>query len=106
MAGPQVDVEHTGNECLVTMRGDIDVLAVADVQTLVVKALAECTDDAATLVIDMTGVGFIDSTGLGMLVNLARAAADRGQATQLRGPAPRIARLLKISGLDGLFAIA
>jgi anti-sigma B factor antagonist len=106
VTGPHVQVEHTGTECLVTMRGDIDVYAVADVQTLVVKTLAECTDHAPTLVVDMTGVGFVDSTGLGMLVNLAHAAADRGQTTQLRGLAPRIVRLLQISGLDELFTIA
>ncbi|MHA3701160.1 STAS domain-containing protein [Jatrophihabitans sp. YIM 134969] len=53
--------------------------------------------------VDMSRVEFIDSTGLGALVELRRAAFAHGADTKLVNAGHRTERLLQIVGLDTTF---
>lgn len=53
----------------------------------------------AGLVLDLDAVTFIDSTGIGALVELGHEATDAGGALALRNPSHRVVRILEISGL-------
>ncbi|MBF0373641.1 MAG: STAS domain-containing protein [Alphaproteobacteria bacterium] len=56
------------------------------------------------IVLDMAGLEFIDSAGLGMLL-LARDTAARRKATlSLRGARDQVERILKVARFDALFA--
>ena len=63
--------------------------------------------DAGTrrLVVDMSGVNFIDSTGLGVLVGALRYFKEGNGEILLRSPSPIAARVLKVSGLDTAFGV-
>ena len=63
--------------------------------------------DAGTrrLVVDMSGVDFIDSTGLGVLVGALRYFKEVNGEILLRSPSPIAARVLKVSGLDTAFGV-
>jgi anti-anti-sigma factor len=52
------------------------------------------------LVLDMAEVDFIDSTGIGALVELARAAKAQGSSVLISRSSARVARVLEFSGLD------
>lgn len=54
-----------------------------------------------TLVVDMADVAFIDSLGLGLLVNLRALADDRGASLSLRDVPPKAAQILELTGLLG-----
>jgi anti-anti-sigma factor len=71
----------------------------------VVEALGKCPDDAATVVIDLSGVTFLDSSGLGALIEIRKQALDRGQRTTLRSPNAQLRRVLEIARIDSLFHI-
>jgi anti-sigma B factor antagonist/stage II sporulation protein AA (anti-sigma F factor antagonist) len=55
--------------------------------------------------IDLGGVTFLDSSGLGALVEIRRQAVERGQTTTLRNPNPRVLRVLQIARIDSLFPV-
>ena len=57
-----------------------------------------------SLVVDLAAVTFVDSSGLGMLVNLRQLAEDRGAHFQLRAVPPRVTQLLELTGLMGYLA--
>lgn len=57
-------------------------------------------DGAAALVLDLAGVTFIDSTGIGVLVQLAGDAADLQRAFTIAQPSPRVTRILEVTGLQ------
>jgi anti-sigma B factor antagonist len=57
------------------------------------------------VVVDLTDVEFIDSTGLGALVGARTAAADQGGTVALVCTQPRILKLFTITGLDSVFEI-
>ena len=57
------------------------------------------------LIVDMTSVHFIDSSGLGALFAANRKARQTGHALVLAGLQPRVRSMLELSRLDDLFAI-
>lgn len=57
-------------------------------------------DGAFKLTLDLAGVSFIDSSGLGTLIELAGLASDRGCSFALRSPSRRVQRVLDLTGLS------
>ena len=55
--------------------------------------------------LDLSGVSFLDSSGIGTLVELRNVATDTGGGLTLRHPSERTARLLQITALDTVFTI-
>ncbi len=57
--------------------------------------------------VDASGVTFLDSTGLSVLVRLARDAAERGVPLRMAAVSPRVADLLEQTGVgDWMVALA
>lgn len=59
---------------------------------------------AQDLVLDFSGVSFIDSSGLGAMLGRYRRVAERGGSVALAGCRPHIARLLDLSGVGRIIA--
>ncbi|WP_423143000.1 STAS domain-containing protein [Parablastomonas sp. CN1-191] len=57
------------------------------------------------LVLDMSQVQFVDSTGLGVLVSLLKQMGEGGRIAVV-GAAPGVRRLFQITRLDSLFVLA
>ena len=88
---------------VVTMTGQLTLglnLKLADSQ--VHAAIAE---GANKLVFDMTGLDYLDSAGLGMLVFTYGTLNEKGGALRLCGVAPRIASVLKLTKTDELMGM-
>ncbi|WP_460603955.1 STAS domain-containing protein [Jatrophihabitans fulvus] len=56
---------------------------------------------ASTIVLDLAGVSFIDSTGIGTLVDAAGAASEAGGSLLVRDPSRPVERILEVAGLAG-----
>jgi anti-anti-sigma factor len=79
-------------------RGDID-LAVGE---LFRSALCAAQKESVDVIVDLTGVTFIDSTGINALIGAARnAGADRNRLLVV-GARPSVRRVFEISGVDML----
>jgi anti-sigma B factor antagonist len=59
----------------------------------------------SVVVLDLTEVTFIDSTGLGLLIGLARRMRDGGGGVRLRGCRRSVRRVLTLSGLDAVLML-
>ena len=70
------------------------------------KAVEDLLPRTKRMVIDMAGVDFIDSGGLGLLVRLAKRIQTSGGRLALCAPSRRVAVSLKVTNLDSLFAIS
>ncbi len=57
------------------------------------------------LVVDLSGVTFIDSTALGVLIGGVRRVRDAGGAMTLVVTSRAVERVLSITGLDRVFTI-
>ncbi len=63
-------------------------------------ALAE--PGCSHVTIDVGGVAFIDSTGIGTWVQLRNQAIERGQTVRLRAVSDSVLRILEMGGLGDL----
>ena len=98
-----VQVDELGPHLLVRLSGDVD-LESAPALTETLRTLLE-TIGAKPLVLDLTEVEFMDSSGLGVLVGVHQQAAVQGGALILAGPHPRVAKILRITKLDKVFTV-
>ncbi|MEV8372762.1 STAS domain-containing protein [Kribbella sp. NPDC056861] len=57
------------------------------------------------VLVDLSKVGFLDSTGLGVLVGAHREAATLGGALLLVAAGPRLEKIFKITKLHKMFAL-
>ncbi|MGN6608143.1 MAG: STAS domain-containing protein [Jatrophihabitans sp.] len=79
------------------LQGSLDF---ASKQEMVDQALAAINKDGTTgVALDLSGVSFMDSTGLGAIVEISGAAEDAEVAFALIDPSPRVHRVLEMTGL-------
>ncbi|WP_193606720.1 STAS domain-containing protein [Nocardioides lijunqiniae] len=96
----EVVVEDHGRHHVVLLRGEVDMASVGDVRTCLRELmLAGHTD----VLIDLRGVTFMDSTGLGILVAARKQARVFRGSLGLVAPSPPVARVLSLTSLDRVF---
>ena len=98
--GLSIDMVHLDGHVLLTIVGEVDLATAASFGAAIDQGIQQ----AGKVVLDLSGVTFMDSSGLNVLV----AAAGPGRATDsvLIRKAPRsIHRLLSITGLDEVIHI-
>jgi anti-sigma B factor antagonist len=82
---------------VIALYGELDLSTVAEVRRHILRAEAT---SAAEIVIDLSAVHFMDSTGITLLHEAhRRSQADGNRLRLLRGPA-EVQRALEICGLD------
>ncbi len=82
---------------VVELSGRLDLLSAAEVRQQISTAVA---DGNQRLVVDMSGVEFIDSTGLGSLVSGLKATRLAGGDLRLARPGEQVRTILKLTTLD------
>jgi anti-sigma B factor antagonist len=87
---------------VLSVPGEVDVYSAPNLRE---RLQALISDDAATLIVDLSEIDFIDSTGLGVLVSGQNRAAEVGGALRLVCPQERVLKLFRITGLDEVFGI-
>jgi anti-sigma B factor antagonist len=91
----------SGEVPVVAVNGEIDVYAAPALR----DGLTELLEDGSSVVVDLTDVGFLDSTGLGALVAARTTASEKGASLPLVCTHQRILKLFTITGLDEVFSI-
>ena len=98
-----IEVERAPDEVTFHLAGEIDVLTVVQLSALVNEALVE---PPARMVLDMSGVTFCDSQGLGTLVVLSRKAQHARTVLALANVGDFLMRVLDITGLRSALMIS
>jgi anti-anti-sigma factor len=97
-----VSVRQGANEALVTLAGEIDMSTVGRLSAVVSDLLNPAPP---RVVLDLAGVTFCDSQGLGTLVVLSRKAALAQSVLVLINVGDFLLRVLDITGLRGALMI-
>ena len=75
----------------------------ADAGKTVAQLLGEVETKAPrTLVLDFGGVGFMDSSGIGLILGRVRTAALWGGRVTVRGLSPQLKKMAELSGVSAL----
>lgn len=95
--GIHVDIAPARRVTLATVRGEIDIAAADD--------LARMLNSVATaerLVLDLSAVDFIDSSGLAVVLRQSMRRRDAGGSLHIRRPSQSVRRLLEFCCLEHL----
>jgi anti-sigma B factor antagonist len=94
--------KHAGGVVVIEVEGQLIVGNRQDLKQRVLDAL-EAGD--RKFLIDFTRTGYIDSSGLGVLVSLSKKIRDEGGDLRLAGLNEDLKTLFELTKLDTLFAI-
>jgi anti-sigma B factor antagonist len=90
----------TAGVATVTLAGELDLAGKADLRAQVDTLLH---DPAVTsVVLDLSRLTFVDSTGIGALVGCLRLADETGKGLRAAGAQGRVASLLDLTGVATL----
>jgi anti-sigma B factor antagonist len=93
---PVTSLDRDADTVTVALHGEVDVLNVEEVR----RSLAEAVEGRpGSIVVDMSELSFIDSTGLGALVFGFQRARDAGIGFRLARPSSGVRQILVLSGL-------
>ena len=98
---PVAGVEERGDALIVRLTGELDLYNAHIVREQLVAVTARAPE---RLIVDLSDLAFIDSTGLGVLIEGRNRLATR-EAFLLVAPGLETRRALEISGLDRHFAV-
>jgi anti-sigma B factor antagonist len=94
------EIEQRDGETRLRPEGDLDMSTVEDVDRWLKQALE---GGARRIVVDLRGLGFMDSTGITLLTRWNNASSRDGFDLALVQGHERIARLFTLTGLDEYF---
>ena len=95
-------IESEDGAKVVKVQGEVDAYSA--------HQLRACLDEVAEtpqqrIVVDVNDVGFIDSSGVGVLVASVKRLRQDGRALVVRRPTRQISKLLEITGLRHLVLV-
>lgn len=88
---------------VVELRGELDVSTADDLRERLLAMLGE--DRASSIILDLSGLSFMDSTGISVLAAAERRAHELGGTFSLAATQKIVARVLRITSLDRHFPI-
>lgn len=94
-----VQVKRDGDTTIIEVIGEIDAHTCERLESVLAGSVAH----PGPVILDLSGVGFIDSSGLRVLVNAHRSRESSDNGLALRGLSAPIQRLFDVTGLTDLF---
>lgn len=94
------EVSRLNEKILLKLEGDIDIAVAPQLREVLEKIIGE---GVKKIVIDITNVPFIDSTGLGLFVNAYKKVNQRGGWVAFVGASRAIRKIFQLTKLEVLF---
>lgn len=87
---------------LLTLTGEIDLHSAPVLR----ERLSEvCAEGQRIVIVDLTGVEFLDSSALGALVSASREFSDMGGVLRLACPPPHVQKVFRITRLADVIPV-
>jgi anti-sigma B factor antagonist len=93
--------ELTGDTTVLSVQGDLDLSSAPRLKWTLADSQSA---GAKHLIVDLSGVAFIDSTALGVMVGAQRAMGE-GLHLAIVCAEENVLRIFELTGLDGMFEI-
>ena len=97
-----VKTESKNGLMICRVDGDIDINCSPDLKKIFDKLISQKTPK---IIVEMTKVAYVDSSGLATLVGILKNMRSYGGKMRLAGMSPKVKSLFEITKLDKLFEI-
>lgn len=84
------------------LRGELDLAAVPALE----RRLEQTWGSAEAVVLDLSELTFIDSSGIKALIGAAVYASEHGRSLEMRDPSETVRRILTVTGVLGTLGLA
>lgn len=101
MFSANLSTSECDGQVVVALRGELDVLDAASLAA----ALAAVAAREPVIIVDLTGLEFIDSSGMAALVLVRKQARHAGGDLLLAGPQAQVMRFLAVTRLVDAFSV-
>jgi anti-sigma B factor antagonist len=91
-------VQDADGTLVMSVIGDLDLMSADSLRNAVAKALQ---GPKRPLVFELSGLHFIDSAGLAVLIE----AASSAESVELRAPSPAVRRAVELTGLSDVLTV-
>jgi anti-sigma B factor antagonist len=98
----EIKSEHDGDAIVYRLRGSLDVSTAPSLRAALIEAAEEGKHD---IIVDLSHLEFLDSTGLGALIGAHKRALENDGRVRLIVNEGPISRLLTITGLMRVLAV-
>lgn len=95
------ELKDHGSHNVVALHGEIDLERAPGVRRL----LLSCVDQGKDLLVDLSAVSYIDSSGIANLIEALQSAKTNGLQFALVSVSEQAKRVLKLARLDTVFVI-
>lgn len=95
-----VRLSNSGDILIAFLSGEIDHHAAAEMRFFIDGELERATP--GLIVFDFSGVEFMDSSGIGLVMGRMRVISGWGGKVAIENPRPHIRKMLKLAGLERL----
>jgi anti-sigma B factor antagonist len=92
-----VSRQPNGDLITVVVSGDVDLAVSASVEHAILDAVG--TDGVTTVIVDLSAVDFLDSSGITLLLKGRRRADERGVTYRVTGARDMARQVLEITGV-------
>jgi anti-sigma B factor antagonist len=100
--GLTIDTEQSPDGSLIRVQGEVDLYSSPELRKVILKTIPSAEGDLA---IDLSGVTYIDSSGVATLVEGLRSARKNGTGFALVTPSAAVMQVLELARLDSVFEV-
>lgn len=98
----RLETRSEGSWTVVDVAGEIDLFSAPQLKERIAQLIGEGTD---RLLVNLEKVGFMDSTGLGVLLGALKRVKERDGSLAIVCPPGPVHRVLTLTGLHKVFSI-
>jgi anti-sigma B factor antagonist len=97
-----IELEELSDQTVISVAGDVDLYTSPDLRKAVLKAIPKA---AGRVAIELSGVNYIDSSGVATLVEGMRSARKHDKLFLLVAPSEAVTQVLELAKLDSVFEV-
>jgi anti-sigma B factor antagonist len=98
----KINIKGMEQATLVSLKGEVDIYSIGKFRESIEERIKT---QAPEIILDCTELSYMDSTGMGALIELRNKAKEMGQKLIMMNPRPNIKKLLNITGVDKIIEI-
>ena len=87
---------------LIKLEGRLDLNGTYSIE---IQFVNDCTGDKARVLVDMSGVNYVSSVGIPMLVNTAKSVMSRGGKMAFLNPQENVLKVLELVGVTQVIPV-
>ena len=95
-----INITDSPNSSIVVVKGDIEMMTIKDFKD---KLLNLGQNSEKDIEIDLSGVDYIDSSGVGVLISLLKLQKKKGRVLKMSNVSEKVLDVLKLSSLADVF---